>query len=205
MNETDARRLPRAVRGAALFGAAGCALGGIAGTLDWPLVGTFFGGAEGGVVGAATGAVVAALAPIAVKSRWAVGCVSAAIAGLVAVAGLLAYDGPVQVPQAFAVAMVAASFLAGAWLGPMATSGVEMAKGPRQLEAVARLCRYVRRGSIAGASIGAMSGLVVGLEVYVPTAPFAMLEGSLFGAVSGMVLACLLTAGVVLARTRAHR
>jgi CDP-diglyceride synthetase len=58
---------------------------------------------------------------------------------------------------------------------------------------------------VVGGVLGAIVGLVVGIHAYLPTSPFAAVEGASFGCVSGVVLALLLLAVAVLPRLRTHR
>jgi uncharacterized membrane protein YdjX (TVP38/TMEM64 family) len=50
--------------------------------------------------------------------------------------------------------------------------------------------------------LGGIVGLVVGIHAYLPTSPFAVVEGASFGCVSGVVLALLALAAAVLPRLR---
>jgi hypothetical protein len=60
------------------------------------------------------------------------------------------------------------------------------------------------RGAGAGSIIGGLAGLGIGLATYPPTAPFAIIEGALFGVVPGAVCG-FFAAGLILAtRRRAH-
>ena len=55
--------------------------------------------------------------------------------------------------------------------------------------------RFAFVASVAAGAIGAIGGLVLGLTAYVPTAPFAVVEGGLLAGVAGFVAG--LTVGVL--------
>lgn len=46
-------------------------------------------------------------------------------------------------------------------------------------------------GTVVGTGIGGVVGLVIGLSSYWPTAPFAVVEGGIFGLVLGTGAACV--------------
>jgi hypothetical protein len=71
--------------------------------------------------------------------------------------------------------------------------------------AAAVLGRAVAIGAIGGGGLGAIAGLVVGLATHPPTAPFAVIEGGILCAVSGVVVSLPIAAAVLAARLRARR
>ena len=65
--------------------------------------------------------------------------------------------------------------------------------------------RAITVGSLAGAVVGSVIGLAIGIWAYLPTAPFAAVEGAVLGSVSGTVLAFLICGVAALARLWARR
>jgi hypothetical protein len=64
---------------------------------------------------------------------------------------------------------------------------------------------FVVLGGVLGGLAGAVTGLVIGIRVYLPTAPFAAVEGAAFGMVGGVVLAGVIVAVAQFARMIARR
>jgi len=75
----------------------------------------------------------------------------------------------------------------GALVGPVTIFGV------RPTPARERLARVIGLCAVAGVLLGAAAGLVIGLYGYWPTAPFAIVEGALFGGGCGIVVAVLVS------------
>jgi hypothetical protein len=192
-------------RGAAWLAAVGFVLGGVAGTVDRPVVGTFFGAVGGAGVGAVAGVlvgVVLAIMAASTRSRLVVRLVSAALAGGAALAGTAAYPGAVDGSRLVAVAWVVAAAVLAGCVAPLIAygTGAEVAAGLPSAGA-----RILFWGAIVGAGAGAAIGLAVGARAYLPTAPFAAVEGGILGVVSGLVVACIVAGVVVLPRWRARR
>jgi hypothetical protein len=189
-------------RGAGLLAAAGAVLGGAAGTVDWPVVGTLFGGvqgaAAGGVVGVVDGLALSVLVR-GTRSSWAARALSGGVSALAAVLGASAYEGPSSVPRAVEVVLVVAAILVGGAAGPLIAHGLVSAPGGRPSRpGLSQLFgRFLAWGAGLGAALGGVAGGIVGAFAYLPTAPFAVVEGAVFGAVAGAVLACL-AAGLAL-------
>ena len=207
--DTLAEKIPAAMlRGLAFLTGAGVLLGGIAGTFSWPLVGTFFGAVEGAVVGAVVGALDAvplAIAAQASHSKWVQRVISGLVSGAIAVLGALKYHGPIIVPNAVMDILVLLSLIVGAFVGPLIGFGVETGSMDRRIgSANLRFGkRLIAWGAGVGAGVGAVIGFIIGLNVFAPTSPFAAIEGGVFGATAGTVMACLVGAIAVLPRLRA--
>ena len=204
--------LPVIVRGVGFAAGAGVVVGGVVGTIDWPVVVTFFGALAGVGVGAVTGAVdglVLAVVARRTRSRW----FARGASGLVwLVAALLATSAGEQFAAtrhlAGRAAVVAVCLLLGAAVGPLIARGVEPvtgARGPAAVGLPQTAGRLLLWGAAAGGGLGAIAGVIIGIRAYLPTAPAALVEGAVLGAVSGVVLAFLLAAVVVLPRLRARR
>jgi hypothetical protein len=180
-------------RGVALAAGAGAVLGGIGGTIDWPVVATFAGAVEGAVAGA----VVGLLLQVVPRSPVDIRLVSAVLAGAAALAaGAL---GPVDVSRPVGIALVVAAAVLAACLGPAIVSGELLPAGSRPLE----VGRWILiGGAVLGAAAGAVVGLIIGWRSYLPTAPFAAVEGAGLGVVSGLVLAGVVAGVAVLPRLR---
>ena len=199
-------------RGVGLFAGLGAVLAGSAATLDWPIVGTFFGVLEGGLAGAVFGlvdaVVLTAVATLAwaTPSRWGARATSGVATGATVLLAVQGYTGPIAVPSPVTAAFLVIATLAGALFGPMIAFGME---SRRAGSAPGRLPRILRRflawGAGVGAGLGAVTGLVIGLRTFVPTAGFAVVEGAMLGAVSGLLLACLAVGLSLLPRVRARR
>jgi hypothetical protein len=201
------RWAPSLRRGGGLFAGVGGVLGATVGTVDWPVVGTFFGAigcASAGVtIGVADAALLTLLAR-RTRSKWAARVAS----GVVAAAGLgwaSTLTGPAEVPRPLAAALLAIALLLGAALGPLIAYGAAPAPdgrptGPGYASALARFLRW---GAALGGGAGAVTGLAIGIRAYLPTSPFAAVEGAAFGVVSGVALGCLAAGVFLLPRVRA--
>lgn len=188
---------------------AGAVVGGVIGTIEWPVVVTFFGAGIGAFVGALTGVVDGVvLAGVARRGRsvWiarlASGIVSSGFAWTTA-SQHGRYQSLASVPGQ--ATLVAACLLLGAVFGPMIAYGVEPVSfghgpTPRTLSQIAG--RLMLWGAVVGGALGGIVGLVIGISSYLPTAPFAAVEGAVLGTISGVVLALLLGAAAVLPRLR---
>lgn len=200
---------PAIGRGAALFAGLGGVLAGFAATLDWPIVGTFFGVLEGAVSGAAFGVVVAVvLASLAraTASMSAARGTSGAAAGAVALLAAARYTGPVDAPRPVLLALITVAAVLGALFGPLIAFGMERAPGGRVPgDLRRRLPQFLVLGAAAGVGVGAVTGVIIGIRAYLPTAAFAAMEGAVFGVVNGLTLACLAAAALLFPRVRARR
>jgi hypothetical protein len=192
--------------------AAGAVIGGVVGTIDWPVVGTFFGASTGTFVGAGAGIVDGlALAGVARQGRpaWVARLASGIVSsGFALVAASRAGQFRALEPVAGQATLVAVCLLLGAVLGPMIAYGVEpISSGrvptPRPLPQLG--ARLLLWGAAIGGALGGTAGLVIGILAYLPTAPFAAVEGAALGAVSGVVLALLLGATALLPKLRMRR
>ena len=76
-------------------------------------------------------------------------------------------------------------------------------RAPMRLPQLA--ARLLQWGALIGASLGAIVGLIIGMLTYLPTSPFALVEGAILGAVSGVVLAFVGGAVAVMPRLRSRR
>lgn len=181
---------------------------GLIGTGQWPVVGTFFGAvtgfAAGAVLGLANGVTLAALTAIT-SSRWAARLVTAATSlgcGLGAAAITdTSPRGDWIVPLAVGIVLAAA-------IGPFAAFGTQpVVLGPRFARWTARdlMARIIGGGAIAGGALGGLAGLVIGATTYLPTAPFAVVEGGVLGSVSGVLIALLVMAAVIGPKLRVRR
>jgi hypothetical protein len=182
--------------------------GGLIGTIEWPIVGTFFGVVAGlaiGVpVGLANGLALAA-ALTATRSRW--------VIRLVAVLTSLACGiGPAYLTHAtphwdWVVSLVMSGILAGV-LGPFAAFGAQpLVLSPRfgTRPATDVLTRVMASAVTGGAGLGAAAGVVIGAATYLPTMPFAAIEGGALGSVSGAILGVLVAAAIATPWLRVRR
>jgi hypothetical protein len=182
----------------------GTVAGGIAATIDFPIAGTFFGAFAGlavGVVAGATNGLVAIVARL-VGARWAptVGC------GLVTLAA-----GAADVGLAHRHAMTSWLVIGGialivAALARVTTYGVEAVDLGRRLGRRSA-GEVLARAAIGGAAVGGVLGAVAGLVIGVVTDPvyliaFAVIEGGILCAVSGVVVALLLAVLLLAPRVR---
>lgn len=60
--------------------------------------------------------------------------------------------------------------------------------------------RSLIAGPMAGAALGGIVGLCLGVVAYLPTAPVAVVEGSILGATAGLVLSAVLFVATVTLR-----
>jgi hypothetical protein len=202
------RVLPVLRRAIFLGGVVGGATGGLLGTLEWPLVGTFFGAGVGLAIGAPVGlangiALVAALTTS--RSRW----IARLVAALTSLAcGVVpAYLTHAKPHWDFVVPLVVGACLAGV-LGPFAAFGAQpLVLSPRFGSRPARdvLARVMVSAVAGGAGLGAAAGLVIGAATYLPTSPFAAIEGGALGSVSGAVLGVLVAAAISTPGLRVRR
>jgi hypothetical protein len=185
----------------------GTVAGGIAASIDFPIAGTFFGAFAGLAVGLVTGAANGLVAIVArmLGARWApsVGC------GLVTLAA-----GAVDVGLARSHAttnwlVIGGLALIVVALAPVTTYGAEAVDLGRRLgrRSVGEvLARAAIGGAVVGGALGAVAGLVIGVvtdPVYL--IPFAVIEGGILCAVSGVVVALLLAALLIALRVRVRR
>jgi surface antigen len=209
MRTPDRGELAAAIgRGAGLLAGTGAALGGAAATVDWPVVGTFFGALEGAVVGAIVGAVDGVVLGSLLAgraTRWLPRIASGGLAFVVEVVGLARYRGPIQVPIAVAATLVVIGVVAAAALGPLIAFGAAPVNKSDAAPASDVALRLLSWGAAVGAGIGAVAGLVIGIRTYLPTAPFAAVEGALLGSVSGAVLAGWAVGIALVSRMRVRR
>jgi hypothetical protein len=200
------------VRGSVGGAAFGTVLGGVLGSIEWPVVATFFGALAGAFLGAAAGAgdglVLAALTRIGVggDAHGSFRVASGAVWALAALPIMRAQHAVTALAlPAGRIALVIVCGLFGAAAGAPVAVGVddEDADSARQLSRAAVRC--LLWGSVGGGLVGAVTGLVIGLRGYWPTAPIAAIEGAVLGAASGVVLAGVLGALVLGPRVRARR
>jgi hypothetical protein len=202
------RALPVLCRATCLGGLVGGVVGGLLGTLEWPIVGTLFGAGVGLAVGAPVGlanGVALAAAMTATRSRW----VARLAAGLTSLAcGVV----PAYVTHAtphwdWVAPLVCGAVLAGV-LGPCAAFGAQpLVLSPRFGSRSARdvLTRVMVGAVTGGAGLGAAAGLVIGAATYLPTSPFAAIEGGALGSVSGAVLGMLVATVIATPGLRVRR
>jgi hypothetical protein len=192
-------------RAVTLGGALGAVVGGLLGTAAWPVVGTFFAGLAGLAVGAAVGlanGITLAAVLTRTRSRWAARFAAAATS--LACAVVPAYLMDASPRWDWVVPIVIGAVLAGV-LGPFAAFGAQPVVLGRRLagRSVADVVgRFVATGAAVGAGLGGITGLMIGVRTYLPTAPFAAVEGGTLGSVSGIVLALLACAAIVGPRLR---
>ena len=205
----QATMLPVVTRGICFGGSAAAVIGDVVGTVDWPVVGTFFGALAGVLLGVGAGVLDSALlAGVAGRTRsaWTARLASAAVSSgfaLIAVSRAGAFRSLSHV--AGKATLVTFCLLLGAALGPMIAYGVEpisFGRGPVPVPLSRFFATWVRWGAVAGGVLGGIVALVVGIHAYLPTSPFAVVEGAWFGCVSGVVLALLALAVAVLPRLR---
>jgi hypothetical protein len=192
--------------------AAGAVIGGVVGTISWPVVGTFYGAGIGVFVGAGAGIVDGlVLAGVArqTRSAWVARLASAIVSSgfaLITASRAGAFR-PVELATGEPT-LVAACLLLGAALGPMIAYGVEpisFGRGPNPRPLAQLGASLLLLGVAIGGVLGGCAGLLIGISSYLPTAPFAAVEGAVLGAVSGLVLALLLGAAALLPRLRMRR
>lgn len=194
-------------RAVALGSGAGVVAGGLLGTIAWPVVGTFFGawlGLELGVLlGIINGLLLAALVQVSTSHRvMRAGAAATSLAcGLTAIGTLAPQAGWDALPP-----LVTVTALSGL-LAPVAAFGAEPVDlgrrwGRRPPSDLA--VRFLGAGAALGAAVGGLVGLLLG-SAHLPTLPFAIVEGGLLGAVSGVEVGLLAVAVVIGPRLRARR
>jgi hypothetical protein len=181
---------------------------GLVGTAEWPVVGTFFGAltgaAAGAVLGLANGVMLAALTAVSSSRRGARLVTAATTLGCAVVAADVTDAAPRwdwMLPLAVGVVLAAA-------IGPFAAFGVQpVVLGPwfRRWTVRDLMIRILVGGALAGAALGGLSGLVIGAITYLPTVPFAVVEGGVLGSVSGVLIALIVVAAVVAPKLRVRR
>jgi hypothetical protein len=83
--------------------------------------------------------------------------------------------------------------------------GQELRRSLRALRpAEATAASYARAGAVLAGGLGAITGLVIGLHVYAPTAWFAVLELGVPAAIAGGLLGFLSGAAAAALRRRKH-
>jgi hypothetical protein len=180
---------------AALTGGVLCALaGGIAGTLVWPVVGTFF----EGLIGAAIGMVVGPLLGLTFAStlHWRRSA-TGAICACAAVGGIGGWAIAIQTGRASPSigAVFGAAF--GLIIGGSTDRALGLHGSPASPHAMEMVARYALAGLFVAATVGAVGGFVFGVITYLPTSPFAAIEGAvlmtptgaILGAVAGLIRA----------------
>jgi hypothetical protein len=96
--------------------------------------------------------------------------------------------------------------LPASWQPPRAMPfTVRFATRTGQLSAAVVIGRAVAIGAIGGGGLGALAGLIIGLVTHPPTAPFAVVEGGVLCAVSGVVVSLPIAAAVLATRLRVRR
>ena len=184
-----------AMRGCVVGTAFGIATGGAVMSLSWLVVGTFLGALVGAPVGAGAGALVglvlAGLHRVAAPRQVLRACVIAPwlAVGAVALAKVVAAGNGVS--PAPAALIVIANVALACFTATYVVSGdgwIELGAGWRRrpLAAVAFLVSIV--GVVVGGALGGIAGGIIGVVTYLPTAPFAVIEGGILGLVSGLVL-----------------
>jgi hypothetical protein len=206
---TDGTRYPLAVvlARAVWFGTlAGFVAGAAVGTCLVPVVGTAFGAVYGAAIGAAFGllnAPVMILVAVTCPRRWlvrSVGAASSAGWGWVAVAQY------VHLGAVIAAAFTVACAIIGAALGTVVVFRPTDSSQPAGRPSASRRAGpIVLTALVVGGGVGAVGGVVVGLQAYEPTAAFAFLEGATFGAVVGAVAGVLIAGSDWLVRSSCHR
>ena len=134
--------------------------------------------------------------------RWLVRCTGGIICFVAALHGVVhsAFQGR-SVPL-FAWSLVTLSVVLGVVLAPMVASGAVVTSSRHGESASELFTTIISRGAVIGAVIGAVVGLGVGLYAFAPTAPFAVIEGAIFGTVSSVIVALVIAAVVLLPRVK---
>ena len=190
------------VRGVVLFSAAALLVGGIAGTIQWPIVGTFFDAFRVGLYGPVVGLVVAFITAPMASCRWATRIAGGTICTAVALPTMLNYA-ILGRPIAFVGwSLVVLSATLGIVLAPMVANGVELTASWRGGSASDLFTTIISRGAIVGAVLGGITGLVIGLFTFAPTAPFAVVEGGILGTVTCSIVSLLIAAVVLLPKVK---
>jgi hypothetical protein len=177
--------LPRSI---ALGALTGVGIGGLVGTVIVPLFGTIAGGVIGAYVGALSGlgsGLAVATARAHGAGRVGVRVVGGTAAGSCAVLEAIFALSRESISAPMIVALlvfVAVCVALGGWLAPLVASKDLGAQYRRVIGRAMAVC------AIGGIAIGGLVGVVVGLYAYLPTAPFAAVEGGVFGGIIGVVL-----------------
>jgi hypothetical protein len=199
-------------RAVMIGGGVGVASGGVVGTVIAPVIGTFFGAVVGVVVGGFVGLINGFVLVGVLRlttSNWAAAA-ACAVTTYACVAEFVwrnvVPQGSVPGPVGWLIVVTAAAVAAA--VGPVAARGAQpvdlgFAYGPRPVSTIAGTALAIGAGS--GLAIGAVIGLAIGMVTYLPTAPAALVEGGLFGAASGLVLAMLIAALVITPCLRVRR
>lgn len=169
---------------------AGGVTGMVIGTGIFPIVGTCLGAAIGAMAGAGLGMVNgAALAALSRRTsrRWAFAITAGVICGVGAalvLGGWQAVSTAGWQPRA----LVAWCIALGIVLGP----AVVRARGRSgRRPGPTRIGMFAAYGAAGAAVVGSVAGLAVGLVVYAPTAPFALIEGALLASPPGALIGAL--------------
>jgi hypothetical protein len=190
----------------------GIVVGGIIETVPFPVVGTFFGAIVGGIAGAAVGLAIGAVLICVTeltRSNWAAGAASGLTSAACATAiGSNRFASWWSPHGSAGWLVVAASAAVASLLGPIVAHGARPVRLTRRTRD-RRVCAVVQRavvvGAIGGGGLGAIAGLIIGVVAYLPTAPFAVIEGGIFGVVSGIVIALLVAAALLAPKLRVQR
>jgi hypothetical protein len=181
---------------------------GLIGSAEWPVVGTLLGvvtgSVAGAVVGLANGLTLAALTAVT-TSRVGARLVAAVTSLGCAVLTAVVTDASPRWDWMVAVAL---GTVLAALVGPLAAFGTQpVVQGPCLARWSVRelLTRVLAGGAVVGAALGGLAGLVIGSITYLPTAPFAIVEGGVLGAVSGVLVALLVATAVVGPKLRVRR
>ena len=190
------------LRGAVLFSAAALLIGGLAGTFQWPLVGTFFEAISIGRFGPVIGVLIATITSRMTSTRWAARLSGGVICFVAAFIGVSHYAFQGRSVPLLAWSWVALSTVLGIVLAPMVANGVDVTSSRSGGSASELFITIIRRGAVVGAVLGGLVGLCVGLYAYAPTAPFAVIEGGVFGTVTSVVVSLIVAAVVLLPKVR---
>jgi hypothetical protein len=194
-------------RACGLGAATGAAIGGLVGTVMFPLVFTALGALAGGgiglVAGVINGAVLVATTrrrptPRAARIASTVTCLFIAVP-ISLVLNTLPLNRFAS-PAVLLLPLICAAV--GGVLGPIAAFGIrplDRLPGRRPLADVVR--KIIVGGLALGAACGAVTGLIIGLLRWAPTAAFAVVEGALFGCGCGAVAALLVAFAVICVRS----
>jgi hypothetical protein len=186
-------------RSVLIGGAVGGVVGGIIGTLLFPIVVTAVGAVIGGVVGLALGFVnglMLSLLRCFTQSRAAAPGIAALTTG-----GAIALLTRSDHSPGWNVIIGSVFVILATVVAPLAADGAEPVDlGPRmkrrpfsQVVGVG-----VAIGAAIGGGVGMVAGAIIGGQAYLPTMPVAVVEGGLFGAGTGIVVA-LITVGCIMA------
>ena len=178
-------------------GGVGVGTGGIVGTCIAPILGTFIGAVVGVVVGGFVGLVNGFVLVGVLRlttSNWAA-AVACAVTTYACVAVFVWRNVVPQgsVPRLVGWLIVVTAAGVAAAVGPVAARGAQpvdlgFAYGPRPVSTIAGTALAIGAGG--GLAIGAVVGLAIGVVTYLPTAPAALVEGGLIGAVAASSSRC---------------